>query len=78
MKLTRSRITASIDLLRKNKISYGYGKTGSVRGFNYDSDKEETVAINSDDIVIPSVQPKSALVKVLFEPQACHIRLHYL
>ncbi|HEV7621067.1 MAG TPA: zinc carboxypeptidase, partial [Flavisolibacter sp.] len=64
------RINSLLELLNKNKIKYGFSRAGSVRGFNYDSGKDETVNVNSSDIIIPSVQPKSALVKVLFEPKA--------
>ena len=62
------RIQALLQLLQKNKIQYGTGKGGSVRGYNYDNGKEEAVNITSADIVVPSQQPKSSLVKVLFEP----------
>lgn len=64
------RIDALLQLLRKNKIDYGKGKAASLRGFNYDSGREEAFTVNTSDIIIPSLQPKSALVKVLFEPNA--------
>ena len=64
------RIQSLLDLLNKNRIQYGNAKSGSLRGFNYDTGKEETVSTNASDIIIPSLQPKSALVKVLFEPKA--------
>jgi Predicted carboxypeptidase len=64
------KIQSLLELLNKNRIQYGSAKGGTIRGFNYDSGKEETVSTNSSDIIIPSLQPKSALVKVLFEPKA--------
>jgi hypothetical protein len=63
-----ARIERLLDLLKKNNIAYGTGKTGTYRGFNYDTRKEESFSIASNDIVISAFQPKSALVKVLFEP----------
>lgn len=63
------KIQNLLGLLDKNKIVYGTGKgTSSLRGFNYDSRKEESFSLASNDIIISSFQPKSALVKVLFEP----------
>lgn len=63
------KIENLLRLLDKNRIQYGTSKTaGSFRGFNYDSRKEESFSIASNDIVISALQPKSALVKVLFEP----------
>lgn len=64
-----ARIQSMLDLLDKNKIVYGTSKdNGSFKGFNYDSRKEESFSIAASDIVVSAMQPKSALVKVLFEP----------
>jgi len=63
------RIHSLLELLDKNKIIYGTTKNnGSFKGLNYDSRKEESFSLTSSDIVISGIQPKSALVKVLFEP----------
>ena len=62
------RINALIDLLNKNNIVYGTGKASSYRGLNYDNGKEENFSTTASDIIIPSIQPRSALVQVLFEP----------
>ena len=62
------RISALTELLNKNNIQYGTA-TGTGKGFNYHSKKEEAFTIESGDIVISSSQPKAALVKVLFEPE---------
>jgi hypothetical protein len=65
------RISALRDLLTKNGIQYGSGRAGaSQRGYNYHTGKEESFSVAANDLVIPSIQPKSALVKVLFEPQS--------
>jgi len=64
-----ARIQSLLDLLDKNKIAYGTSKNiGSFKGFNYDSRREESFSLSSNDIVVSALQPKSALVKVLFEP----------
>lgn len=63
------KIQNLLTLLDRNKIVYGKSKSGAnYRGFNYDSRKEEAFSIASNDIVVSSLQPKSTLVKVLFEP----------
>lgn len=64
-----AKIQSLLKLLDKNHIRYGSSTaTASFRGLNYETKKEESFSIASSDIVIPSLQPKSALVKVLFEP----------
>jgi hypothetical protein len=62
------RIHTLTDLLDKNKIKYGTAAASNARGFNYDSRREENFRVEENDIVVPAIQPKSALVKVLFEP----------
>ena len=62
------RINALIALLKKNKIEFGYAKSGAVRGFQYDSGKEESVSVGTSDLVIPTTQQRGTLVDVLFEP----------
>ncbi|MBF9252798.1 zinc carboxypeptidase [Pontibacter sp. 172403-2] len=53
------------------QIKYGYaGKSSSAKGFNYATGKNENFKIGQNDLVISMYQPKSTLVKVLFEPQA--------
>jgi hypothetical protein len=63
------RIQALKDLLHKNQIKFGTAKaSGSFRGYNYDLGKTESFNVAANDLIIPSQQAKSALVKVLFEP----------
>lgn len=63
------RIQNLLRLLQNNDIQYGTAKAiSSLKGFNYDSKREESFSVSPDDIVVSSLQPKSALVKVLFEP----------
>lgn len=63
------RIDKLLDLLDKNGIRYNSGN-GTGRGYNYHTGKEEAFTVNSNDIVITSLQPRSAMVKVLFEPRS--------
>jgi hypothetical protein len=62
------RITALLKLLDKNNIQYGTAQ-GSGKGFNYVTGKEESFSISNNDIIVSAFQPRSALVKVLFEPR---------
>jgi len=63
----QERIQSLLDLLEKNGIRYGTA-SGQGKGFHYSTGKEESFAL-SNDIVISALQPRSAMVKVLFEPQ---------
>ncbi|MBS1743432.1 MAG: zinc carboxypeptidase [Bacteroidetes bacterium] len=62
------RITALKELLDRNNIRYG-NATGTGKGINYHTKKEETFSIHAEDLVISNAQPKAALIKVLFEPE---------
>nr|MBA2745836.1 zinc carboxypeptidase [Flavisolibacter sp.] len=65
-----TRVRNLVQLLDKNNIRYGSGRSGTARGYNYDSGREENFNITAGDLIIPAIQPKSALVKVLFEPKS--------
>lgn len=56
-------------LLRRNGIEFGYGSDKDARGFNYFTGKTESVKVSKTDMVISAHQPKSVLLKVLFEPK---------
>ena len=62
------RMQALITLLDKNGIQYGTA-SGSGKGYNYFTKKEEAFTIAQGDLIISSAQPKAVMVKVLFEPQ---------
>ena len=64
------RIEKLVQLLDNNGIQYGVGNGAAAKGFNYISGKEEGFTAGATDIVIPSQQPRSAMVKVLFEPKS--------
>lgn len=64
-----SSMRALADLLDKNKIRY-YASSGVYKGIDYSTKKNQTYTLNDKDLVIPGNQPKGALVRVLFEPEA--------
>ena len=56
--------------LDRQEIKYGFApKQVKAKGYNYLSGKTETVQIEPRDIVVSMYQPKSTLLKVLFEPK---------
>jgi hypothetical protein len=52
-----------------NGIRYGSVNGSAVKGYNYFSGKDETF-MASNSLAVSAYQPKSALVKVLFEPKS--------
>ncbi|TGE16236.1 M14 family metallopeptidase [Hymenobacter elongatus] len=56
--------------LDRQQIRYGYaGRQLRTRAFSYATGKTEDVRVQPRDIVVSMYQPKSTLVKVLFEPR---------
>lgn len=55
-------------LLQRNGIEFGYGSAKGALAFNYFTRKSENIKVNKMDMVISAHQPKSVLLKVLFEP----------
>ena len=65
-----AKLKALTELLDRNQIRYGgYTKTNS-KAYNYFTGKEELINTAAYAIGISSIQPKSALLKVLFEPKS--------
>jgi hypothetical protein len=63
------KVEALLSLLDRQQIRYGYPKGGGGKsGFAYQKGKDESFTLESEDIIISAYQPKSRLVKVLFEP----------
>lgn len=56
-------------MLRRNGIEFGYGSAKGANGYNYFTGKKESFKVDKNDMVISAFQPKSVLLKVLFEPQ---------
>ncbi|WP_054411578.1 M14 family metallopeptidase [Hymenobacter sp. DG25A] len=64
------QLKALTQYLDRQQIRYGFApKRVKTKGFNYTSGKTENVQIEPRDVVVSMYQPKSTLVKVLFEPQ---------
>lgn len=64
------QLRAFTQYLDRNQIRYGYApKRTKTRGFNYTTGTTGDVTIEPRDVVISMYQPKSTLVKVLFEPK---------
>jgi hypothetical protein len=66
-----SNLKLLTEYMDRQGIQYGYArKSSSSRGFNYSTGKSESVRVQQNDLIISMYQPKSTLVKVLFEPHA--------
>lgn len=63
------KLRALMELLDKNKIKY-YAAEGVFKGVDYSTKKTVSYVAREKDMVIPGNQPKAALVRVLFEPEA--------
>ena len=64
------KISSLLKLLDRHLITYGSAsKNLNTKGFSYRSNKMSKVDIKVDDIVINCYQPKSNLIKALFEPE---------
>jgi hypothetical protein len=61
------RIARLQTLLAKNNIDWQYTSTASFTGLNYQTGKQELFKTQPGDLVINSNQPRSNLIKVLFE-----------
>ena len=57
-------------LLDRHEIKYQFTTNSRIKGYNYQTQKEERVDISKGDLVVHTNQPKGKMVKVLFEPNA--------
>lgn len=64
-----SRQKKLVELLKKNKIEFAYGGEKSGKGYDYDTQKEESFSINRNDLIVNMQQPRAVLANVLLEPQ---------
>ena len=63
------RLSALATHLDQQRIRYGYAtERETAEGRDYQSGTTEDVQIQSGDLIVQAAQPKSRLVKVLFEP----------
>ncbi len=57
--------------LRINGIDFGFANASAPsKGYRYVTGKEEGFNVEANDLVISSYQPRSTMLKVLFEPQS--------
>ena len=61
------RISSLLQFFHNNHIEYGRG-TGSGSGYDYNTGKNTAYTISPEDVVVSGLQPKAALVRVLFDP----------
>lgn len=65
------RLAPLEEYLRQQQIEFGYlGQRQKTSAYNYATGKREPVTLQPADLVVSMYQPKSTLVKVLFEPQS--------
>ncbi|RAK65263.1 M14 family metallopeptidase [Hymenobacter edaphi] len=65
------RLAPLEEYLRQQQIEFGYlGQKQKTNAYNYATGKREAVTLQPQDLVVSMYQPKSTLVKVLFEPQS--------
>lgn len=65
-----NKIQAIAKLLDKNNIQYGIPVNKNFKGYNYITGKEETFTDEGYQLAVSALQPKGALIQVLFEPQS--------
>lgn len=56
-------------LLKKNNIEYGITKTENIKGYNYQTNKNESINVEKYQLAVTAYQPHSILAKVLLEPK---------
>ncbi len=65
----KDKINSLRNLLDRHQIEYGLSNsTNSVKGFSYKTNKTTTIRLSNTDLVVNTNQPKSNLIKALFEP----------
>ena len=66
----KDKTTRLLALLDKHQIDYEFTNKGLVKGYNYLTQQESRMSVNTKDLVVHTQQPKGKMVKVLFEPNA--------
>ncbi len=56
-------------LLDTHEIKYEQATKATIKGYNFNTEKESKFSISNNDLVIHTNQPKGKMVKVLFEPK---------
>ncbi|WP_299435962.1 M14 family zinc carboxypeptidase [uncultured Maribacter sp.] len=66
---SEDKITALTKLLDQHQIQYQQGQNANLKGYLFNSSKTGTFKSTTNSLVVSTNQPKSTLVKVLFEPK---------
>nr|WP_026915541.1 M14 family metallopeptidase [Christiangramia portivictoriae] len=66
----KDKIAALTKLLDRHEIDYSYGKPGTIKGFSYQNSKNGNLETSESTLLVSANQPKSKMIKVLFEPRA--------
>ncbi|RDC56684.1 zinc carboxypeptidase [Pedobacter chinensis] len=64
-----SRQKKLAELLTRNKIEFAYGADKTGRGYDYNTQKEESFTVGRNDLIVNIQQPRAVLANVLLEPQ---------
>ncbi|SDX30427.1 Zinc carboxypeptidase [Lutibacter oricola] len=70
LKANLNKLEPLFKLLTKHEITYFTTESTKVKAYDYQLEKNRSIEIFSNDIIIPTNQPKGKMVKVLFEPEA--------
>ncbi|APQ16370.1 M14 family metallopeptidase [Maribacter hydrothermalis] len=63
------KLEALANFLSKHDIAYQVGENATIKGYDYNTGKSGSLKSTDKSLVISSDQPKSTLIKVLFEPK---------
>lgn len=65
------KVKPFLDFLDKQGFAYGYaGKESTMNGYSYQDDKNVSVKVEAEDVVISLYQPRSTYLKILLEPKS--------
>jgi len=64
------KIQALTGLLDRHEIKYSFGNVGILKGYSYQSSRENKIETSEETLLVSANQPKSKMIKVLFEPKA--------
>jgi hypothetical protein len=64
-----SRLKKLAELLKNNKIEFAFGGDKIGKGFDYDTQKEESFSVGRNDLIVNIQQPRAVLANVLLEPK---------
>lgn len=66
----KDKIKALTDLLDRHEIKYSFANSGNIKGYSYQDSKGGNLESSEETLLVSANQPKSKMIKVLFEPKA--------